>query len=169
MSAPGRRETALRRGRLTLDLAMGLVMAGLAAVAIAAWIEYLTHPGLSFIAAYHRGREPWTAIGAWTILVGGTAALLIGVGIALIEGSWIRRLLAAAALAIGVVWWLTALGLLPSSDVTRLDPERFAIAQPGIAAAALLLPAALAALLVFTPRREVPRSRMAPVHSEEDR
>lgn len=169
MSPESRREIAFRRARLTLDVAMGLVLAGLAVVAVAAWIEYLTHHGLSFVAAYHRGREPWTAIGAWMVLASATATLLLGVGIAVIEGSWIRRLLAAAALAVGAVWWLTALGFIPSSDVTRVNPERFALTQPGIAAAALLLPAALAALLVFTPRREVPRSRMAPVHPEEER
>ncbi len=160
-------EAFLRRATLALDLALGLVLAGLADLAIAAWIEYLSHPGLSLVAAYQRGRQPWTSLGIGAVIAGTTAAIVIGVLLALLEGSWIRRLLALALLAIGMAWWLTALGVLPYPDLHPPDPIGFAFMHVREALIGLVLPAVAEALLVFTPRRERPSSRMAPVHPDD--
>jgi len=162
-------ETLLRRATLTLDLTLGLVLAGLADLAITAWVEYLSHPGLSFVAAYHRGRQPWTSLGIGAVIAGTSVAILIGVLLALLEGSWIRRILALAVLTIGLAWWLTALGVLPNPDLEGPDPIGFAFRQVREALIGLLMPAVVAALLVVTPRRERPSSRMAPVHPDERR
>ena len=162
-----RLEILLRRATLALDLALGVVLAGLADLAINAWVEYLSHPGLSLVAAYQRGREPWTSIGIGAVIGGASAALAIGVLLATIEGSWIRRLLALAVLALGLAWWLTALGILGYPDFAGPDPVAFAFSWPREGTGALLLPAAVAALLVFTPHRERPTSRMAPIHPDE--
>jgi hypothetical protein len=162
-------ETALRRATLTLDLSLGLVLAGLADLAITAWVEYLSHPGLSLVAAYQRGGEPWTSLGVGAVMGGSSLAVLIGAVLALAMGSWIRRLLALAVLAVGVAWWLTALGVLPYADLAGPDPIGFGFTHVREALIGLLMPAVIAALLVFTPRRERPTSRMAPVHPHERR
>lgn len=161
------RATVLHRARLALDLALGVVLAGLATLAIEVWIEYLTHPGISLLTAFERGREPWTAIGVWAVVGGASAALLVGTLIVLAEGSWIRRLLALAAVVIGAAWWLTAVGRIEYRGARGPDPATFAFAHPGVAALALLLPALVAALLVLTPHRERPTSRMGPVHRDD--
>ncbi len=162
-------ETLLHRATLALDLALGVVLAGIADLAINAWIEYLSHPGLSLVAAYQRGREPWTSLGIGAVIAGASAAAAIGALLALVEGSWIRRLLALAVAALAIAWWLTALDVLPYPDLTAPDPIGFAFTQVRELLIGLLLPAVVAALLVFTPRREHPTSRMAPVHPEERR
>ncbi len=158
-----------QRPRIALDLALGVVLAGLAELAIETWIEYLSHPGLSILEAYQRGREPWTSIGLGAVVGGATLALLIAVSVALVEGSWIRRLLAVACVGLGVGWWLTALGFIPYETFDGPQPLTFAFEWPRETALALLLPTVVAALLVFTPRRERPMSRMAPVHPDEGR
>ena len=157
-----------QRARIALDLALGVVLAGLAELAIETWIEYLSHPGLSIIEAYQRGREPWTSIGLGAVVGGATLALLIAVSVALVEGSWIRRLLALACVGLGVGWWLVALALIPYEAFDGPQPLTFAFGWPRETALALLLPTVVAALVVFTPRRERPMSRMAPVHPEDD-
>ncbi len=162
-----RLETFLRRATLALDLALGVVLAGLADLAITAWVEYLSHPGLSLVAAYQRGREPWTSIGIGAVIGGAAVALVLGVLLAVIEGSWIRRLLGLAVLALGAAWWLTALGVLRYPDFSGPDPIGFAFSWPREVIGALLLPAAVAAVLVFTPHHERPTSRMAPIHTDE--
>ena len=160
-------EAFQRRGRLALDLALGVVLAGLATLAIVVWIEYLTHPGITLVAAFERGREPWTSIGVWGVLGGASAALLIAVVLAIAEGSWIRRLLALASLATGLVWWLAALAVIAYPGFAGPDPQGFAFSRPQAAALGLLAPTIVAALLIFTPRRERPTSRMAPIHPDE--
>jgi len=158
-----------QRARIALDLALGVVLAGLAELAIETWIEYLSHPGLSILEAYQRGREPWTSIGLGAVVGGATLALLIAVSVALVEGSWIRRLLALASVALWAAWWFTALGFIPYEAFDGPQPLTFAFGWPRETALALLLPTVVAALVVFTPRRERPMSRMAPVHPEDDR
>lgn len=160
-------ETALRRAILTLDLALGLVLAGIGDLAINAWMVYLGHPGLSLVAAYQRGREPWTSLGIGAVIAGASAAIVIGAALALAQGSWIRRLLALGVLALGAAWWLTALSVLPWAGLSAPDPIGFAFVHVREVVLGLLLPAVAAALLVFTPRRERPTSRMAPVHPDE--
>ncbi len=162
-----RLETFLRRATLALDLALGVVLAGLADLAINAWVEYLSHPGLSLLSAYQRGREPWTSIGIGAVIGAASAALLIGVLLAIVEGSWIRRLLGLAVLGLGLAWWLTALGVLRYPGFAGPDPIAFAFSWPREVTGALLLPAAAAALLVFTPHHERPTSRMVPIHPDE--
>ncbi len=162
-----RLETFLRRATLALDLSLGVVLAGLADLAISAWVEYLSHPGLTLLAAYQRGREPWTSIGIGAVIGGASVALAIGVLLAVIEGTWVRRLLAVAVLALGAAWWLTALGILRYPGFRGPDPVAFAFSWPREVIAALLLPTVVAALLVFTPHRERPTSRMAPIHPDE--
>ncbi len=164
-----RRAVFLRRSALALDSALGVVLAGLADLAIAAWIVYLQHPGLSLTAAYRRGLEPWTSMGIGAVIGGASVALAVGVLLAQVEGSWIRRLLGLAVLALGAAWWLTALGVLRYPGFTGPDPIGFAYRWPRETLIALLLPTVVAALLVFTPRRERPTSRMAPVHPDEPR
>ncbi len=155
--------------RVALDLALGIVLAGLADLAITAWIDYLTHPGLSIVEAYQRGREPWSSIGIGAVIAGASLALLLGSLVALVEGSWIRRLLALAALGLGVAWWLTAMGVLPYPGFTGPAPVAFAFEWPRQATVGLLAPTVIASLLVLTPRREVATSRMGPVHPEDRR
>jgi hypothetical protein len=162
-----RLETAIRRATLTLDLVLGLVLAGIGDLAINAWMVYLGHPGLSLVAAYQRGREPWTSLGIGAVIGGASAAIAIGAALALAQGSWIRRLLALAVVSLGVAWWLTALSVLPWAGLTGPDPMGFAFVHVREALLGLLLPAVAAGLLVFTPRRERPTSRMAPVHPDE--
>jgi len=164
----GRLERLGTRARLALDAGLAVVLAGLAGLALNAWILYLTTPGLSIVRAYHRKREPWTSLGLGAVVAGSTLAILLGVVIALVEGSWIRRLLALAVLAAATTWWLVALGIVAYPGFTGPDPLRFAFAWPIETAIGLVTPAVVAAMLVFTPREERPTSRMAPVHPEDD-
>ena len=133
-----------------------------------AWVEVLNNPGYSLVDGYGIGRVPWTPLG---IVVGlaGTAIGLVGGALAIaIVGGWWRRFLILPAVGAAVLWWGTALGVLPFPRYHGPDPVTFAYSLPATAALLLLMPAALIAVIALTPRPPaVPRTRLRPVARRE--
>ena len=81
-----------RGARVFVAIGLALMALGLLGLLLMAWVEYLHTPDLSLVDAYWRGREPLTSVSVWTTLIGSTLALVAGVVVALIAGSWIRKL-----------------------------------------------------------------------------
>jgi hypothetical protein len=158
--------TFLRRARLIVDLGLAVLAFGLTGLLLLAWVAYLRTPGISLVDGYWIGREPWTSLGVWTVLIGSAVTLVVGVVVALLDGSWIRRILALAATVLPVSWWLVALGLVPYPRFHGPNPVSFGYSLPEQAAIALVLPALGAAAAALFPRRATPTSRMAPVHPD---
>jgi hypothetical protein len=156
----------LRGGRLVVDLGLALLALGLLGLLLMAWVEYLHTPDISLIDAYWMGREPLTSVSVSTVLIGSTLALVAGVLVALLGGSWIRKLLAVAAVVAPAFWWLIALGVIPLPRYGPIAPATFAYSLPETAALFVLLPALLASALALVPRRAQPTSRMAAVHRD---
>src|SRR2546426_9336442 len=154
----------LRAARLVVDVGLALLALGLLGLWLMAWVEYLHPPEISLIDAYWIGREPLTSVSVSTVLIGSTLALVAGVLVALIGGSWIRKLLAVAALAAPAFWWLVALGVIPLPRYGPIAPATFAYSLPETAALFLLLPALLASAPALAPLRSQPTSGMTPVH-----
>lgn len=168
------RPTFTGRARLVVDLGLGAMAVGTAGLLLLAWVEYLRAPGTSLVDGYWIGREPWTSLGVWTILVGSVVALLAGALVALIDGSWIRRVLAIASFILPASWWAMALRFIPGPSAGALGrphpagwtPFDLAYSLPEVAAIMLVLPALVAAALAMFPRRLTPSSRMARIHGE---
>jgi hypothetical protein len=115
---------------------------------------------------YWVGREPWTSAGLIVSLGGGLAGLIAGSVAIVIEGGWWRRFLVVPSVVAALLWWGTALGLLPYPDFRGPDPVAFAYSLPVVAALLVLMPAALLATLCLTPRlASAPRTRLRPVQS----
>ena len=153
-----------QQARVVLNLGLGLIAFGLSLLLLNAWVEFVRTPGISIVDAYWIGREPWTSLGVWAVIIGASDAVLSGSLVAIVVGSWIRKVLALVALAPSVLWWSVALGLLPFPRYQAVEPTTLAYSLPESAALLLLLPALLAAALALAPRRDRPSSRMAPVH-----
>lgn len=145
---------------------LALLIIGPSILLVSAWVEVLNNPGLSLVDGYLVGRLPWTPIGIVVSLTGGIGGLLAGSVAIGIEGGWWRRFLLLPAFAGAVLWWATALGVIPFPRFNGPDPVQFAFLLPATAALLLLMPAGLLATLCITPRRpSVPRTRMRPVPS----
>ena len=157
-------ERVLRRLRVAVDIGLVLLLVGLGGLVATAWVEYLRHPGQSLVDAYWRGQEPWTSVSIGVALAGSLATLLTGVLVALIDGTWIRRLLALLAFGGSLLWWLVAFGVIPLPHYEPFAPVTLAYTDPRTAAVLVLLPSLLAAVLALWPRRVRPSSRMAPIH-----
>jgi len=155
-----------RRMRLAVDGGLVLMILGLGGLLLTAWIEYLATPGQSLVDAYWRGREPWTSVSIAVVLGGAVLTLLCAVVVAIVSGSWIRKLLAVAALCASSLWWLVAFGVIPLPRYQPIVPVTLAYSLPEVAAMLVLLPALLAAALALAPRGMRPSSRMAPVHRD---
>lgn len=153
----------LRSARLVIDVGLALLALGLLGLLLMAWVEYLHSPHISLVDAYWVGREPLTSLSLSTVLLGSTMSSVVGVLVALLAGSRIRKLLAVAALAASAFWWLIALGLIPYPPYRPIAPATLAYSQPETAALFVLLPALLASALALAPRRAQPTARMAPV------
>lgn len=157
-----------------VDIGLALMALGAAGLLLLGWVEYIRTPGTSLVDGYWRGREPWTSMGVWTLLIGSALTVLVGVLVALLDGSWIRRILAVAALALPAYWWLMALRFVPGPGTGALGrphpgawtPFDLAYSLPEVAAIMLVLPAIVASALALFPRRLNPTSRMARVHGE---
>jgi hypothetical protein len=171
-------ESFLRRARLVVDGGLALLAIGLGGLLLLAWVEYLRIPGSSLVDGYWVGREPWTSLGLWAVLVGASVTLGVGVLVALLDGSWIRKLLALLTLVLPAYWWLAAVSVLPGPGVGgstgRLPvqgwtPTSLAYSAPETTVLALLLPAVVAGALALAPRRLRPSSRMTPVHTDDVR
>jgi hypothetical protein len=158
--------TFLRRARLIVDLGLALLALGLAGLLLLAWVAYLRTPGMSLLDGYWMGHEPWTSLAVWTVLIGSAVTLIVGVVVGLLDGSWIRRILALAATILPVSWWLVALGFVPYPRFHGPNPVSFGYSLPEQAGIALVLPALVAAAVALFPRRATPTSRMAPVHED---
>ena len=156
----------VRGARVFVAIGLALMALGLVGLLLMAWVEYLHTPDLSLVDAYWRGREPLTSVSVCTALIGSTLALVAGVLVALIAGSWIRKLLALAAFAASGFWWLTAVGTVPYPHYHPIAPVTLAYSLPETAALFVLVPALLASALALAPRRVEPTSRMAPVHHD---
>ena len=156
----------LRRLRVAVDIGLVVLLIGLGGLLATAWVWYLRHPGESLVDAYWRGVEPWTSVSIAVALGGSLITLLAGVLVAVLDGSWIRRLLALAALVASLLWWLVAFDVIPIANYQPIAPVTLAYSLPETAALMLILPALLAALLALWPRRVRPTSRMAPIHSD---
>jgi hypothetical protein len=156
----------LRGARLVIDVGLALVALGLLGLLVMAWVEYLHSPHISLVDAYWIGREPLTSLSVSTVLIGSALSLVVGVLVALLAGSWIRKLLAVAALAASALWWLAALGVIPYAQYRPIAPATLAYSLPETAALFVLLPALMASALALAPRRAQPTSRMAPLHRD---
>jgi hypothetical protein len=151
-------------------ISLALLVIGPSILLVYAWVEVLNNPGLSLVDGYWIGRTPWTPIGIVVSLAGGIAALVSGSVAIAIEGGWWRRALLVPACAAAVLWWSTALGLLPYPRFHGPDPVSFAYTLPSTAALLVLMPAALLAVLALSPRLPgTPRTRLRPVHPPEPR
>ncbi len=151
-------------------LALVLLVVGPSILLIYAWVEVLNNPGLTLVDGYGIGRTPWTPIGIVTSLAGGVGGLLAGSVAIAIEGGWWRRALLVPAFVAGGLWWLTALGVIPSPRFHGPDPVTFAYSLPSTAALLVLMPATLLAVLALTrPGPSVPRMKMRPVPAPEPR
>ena len=162
-------DTFARRMRLVVDLGLLIMLLGLGGLLLNAWVEYLRTPGTTLLDGYWRGREPWTSLGVGTVITGSALALLAALLVALVDGSWIRRILALVAVAASALWWLVAIGAVPLPRYQPVAPITLAYSLPEDAALLLVLPALLAAAVALTPRRAAPTSRMAPIHSQPPR
>lgn len=145
-------------------LALALLVIGPSILLVYAWVEVLNNPGMSLVDGYWVRRNPYTAIGVLVSLAGGLAGLIAGSLAIAIEGGWWRRFLVVPSLLAAVLWWGTALGILPFPRFHGPDPVTFAYSLPVAAALLLLMPAALLATLCLTPRMvSAPRTRLRPV------
>jgi hypothetical protein len=142
-------------------LALALMIIGPSILLVYAWVEVLNNPGLSLVDGYWIGRTPWTPLGIVVSLAGGVGGLLAGSVAIAIQGGWWRRFLVLPASVAAVLWWATALGILPYPRFHGPDPVTFAYSEPTQAALLVLMPAALLATLCLTPRIvSAPRTRM---------
>jgi hypothetical protein len=157
---------SLKGARLVIDVGLALMALGLLGVLVMSWVEYLHSPHISLVDAYWIGRQPLTSLSVSTVLIGSTVALVVGVVVALLAGSWIRKLLAVAALAASAFWWLAAFAVIPYAQYRPIAPATLAYSLPETAALFVLLPALLASALALAPRGAQPTSRMAPVHRD---
>jgi hypothetical protein len=149
-------------------LAIGLMVVGPSILLVAAWIEVLNHPGSTLVDGYWIGRVPWTPLGLIIALSGAVIGLLAGSLAILLEGGWWRRVLVVAAVGAAVLWWLTAMGVVPYPRFHGPDAITFAYSLPSAAGLLILMPAALLAILSLTPRMEgVARTRLRPVPRRE--
>lgn len=157
-------ERVLRGLRVAVDIGLVLLLVGIGGLLATAWVEYLRHPGQSFVDAYRRGQEPWTSVSIGVALAGSVLTLLAGALVAFMHGSWIRWLLALLAIGASLLWWLVAFGVIPLPHYEPFAPVTLAYTDPRTAALLVLLPSVLAAALALWPRRVRPSSRMAPIH-----
>ena len=147
-------------------IALALLVIGPSILLVQAWVEVLNNPGLSLADGYAVGRLPYTPIGIVVSLAGAVAGLLAGSVAIVIEGGWWRRFLVVPSVVAALLWWGTALGVLPYPRFHGPDPVAFAYDLPVVATLLLLMPAALLATLCITPRMvSAPRTRMRPVPS----
>ncbi|MDP9467549.1 MAG: hypothetical protein M3P32_02245 [Chloroflexota bacterium] len=145
-------------------ISLAFLLLGPSILLVYAWVEVLNNPGLSLVDGYRIGRYPYAP--AWVIvsLAGGLVGLLAGSVAIAIEGGWWRRFLVVPSVAAAILWWATALGILPFSRFQGPDPVTFAYSLPVTAALLVLMPAGLLAALCLTPRIvRAPRTRMRPV------
>jgi hypothetical protein len=146
----------------------GLALAGLgvAVVIVRSWIEYLNTPGATIVDGYWIGHEPWSSMGIVPVLAGSLLATLAAATLVMLRGDWLRRLLTLPLLVVPVLWWLLALGALPSPRFVGPDPVTFAYSLPQQAAIMLLIPAVAIAALAYLPHRPDTRVRLERVHPE---
>jgi hypothetical protein len=149
-------------------ISLALLVVGPSILLIYAWVEMLNNPGLSLADGYDIGRTPYTPIGIVLSLAGGVGGLLAGSIAIVIEGGWWRRFLVVPSVVAAVLWWGTALGILPYPRFHGPDPVTFAYSLPVVAALLVLMPAAVLAALCITPRIvTAPRTRLRPVQPVE--
>jgi hypothetical protein len=147
-------------------ISLALLVIGPSILLIYAWVEVLNNPGISLADGYWIGRTPYIPIGIGLSLAGGVIGLLAGSIAIVIEGGWWRRFLVLGSAVAAVLWWGTALGILPYPNFHGPDPVTFAYDLPVTAALLVLMPAALLATLCITPRIvSAPRTRLRPVVS----
>jgi hypothetical protein len=149
-------------------ISLALLVLGPSILLIYAWVEVLNNPGISLADGYWIGRTPYIPIGIVLSLAGGVAGLLAGSVAIVIEGGWWRRFLVLPSAVAAVLWWGTALGILPYPNFHGPDPVTFAYSLPVTATLLVLVPAALLATLCISPRIvSAPRTRMRPVQPVE--
>ncbi len=148
----------------------GLTTAGLGLTVslLAAWVEYLTHPGTSLTDAYRVGRTPWMPLGVALALAGATLTLLSATVATMVGRNLARRVLVLPLVTLAVWWWTTVLAratpvALPDGWLAR--PVRLAFEEPVAAALLLLAPALGAAVLALAgePPLPPPPPRLKPV------
>lgn len=159
-------DTLTRRADRAIWVGLGGIGLGLATLLIIAWVEYLNTPDISLVDGYLIGREPWTSIGIWLVIAGATVSLAAAALANAVRGDWLRRVLMLPALALPILWWATAVGLIPLPRYTPTDPSTLAYSMPETAAVALILPAVAAAFLAFMPIPPDRQAQFRPVHAE---
>jgi hypothetical protein len=145
-------------------IALALLVIGPSILLVQSWVEVLNHSGLSLLDGYLRDQLPYTPIGIVVALSGAAIGLLAGSVAIMIEGGWWRRFLVVPSVVAALLWWGTAMGILPYPDFHGPDPVAFAYDLPVIGTLLLLMPAALLATLCLSPRIvRAPTMRMRPV------
>jgi hypothetical protein len=158
---------SLRRAEQLIWAGMAAVGLGLSVLVAYSWVEYLNNPGISIADGYWIGRIPWTPLGVVLVLAGTTASLLAGGGATLVRGDWVRRVLLVPVLAVPILWWLTAVGVIGFPQYVPVDPVAFAYSLPVPAVTMLVVPALAVAVLATLPEGVDLRIRWRPVHPRE--
>ncbi|MEO6294964.1 MAG: hypothetical protein ABIP01_06550 [Candidatus Limnocylindria bacterium] len=94
-------------------IALGVTGIGAAVLLVAALVEMLTHPGMTLVDAYWVGRLPWTPIAIGLVLLGGTAAVVIGAITAWLLPARAARVISVPAILATAFWW--AISVLQAS------------------------------------------------------
>jgi hypothetical protein len=139
---------------------------GLSILLVYAWVEVVNTPGTSLVDGYWIGRVPWTPAGVVLVLAGSLAAVGTAAAIVMVRGDWVRRILVLPVAAVPVLWWATALGVVPFPRFQAPDPVTFAYSLPVTAALGLILPSLAAAALALVPIRPDSRFTMSPVRPD---
>jgi hypothetical protein len=156
-------ERARRSATWATLAGLAAVASGLAILIGQAASEVLANPALSLVDGYWIGRLPWTAVGVDLVVVGSTAAVVLGTLSAWLAGGVARRILSSLTLAVAVFWWFIALLPQPSGAPCDScpppgpDPMTVAYSSPQVALLFLVLPAAIAGCVALG----MPRTRIS--------
>ncbi len=157
-------EIVMRRIERAFWVVLSGIGLGVAILLTAAWLEYLNNPGISIVDGYWIGRMPWTPIGVWLVIGGVSIGLLAATVAVALRGDWLRRVLIMPVLALPILWWATAMGIVPLPRYRAPDPVTLAYSLPEAAALSLILPALAAAVLALVSIRPDRRAHLRPVH-----
>jgi hypothetical protein len=142
-------------------VAVGVLVLGFVALLANSVAEVIGNPGSSIVDGYWRGRLPWIEFGVAPIVVGASAAAVLGLLGAWVTGGWIRRLVVVPPFLVVCFWWFLA--MLPPMlgapcnpqpcPPPPPDPWANAYSSPETAVVFLVIPSLVIALIALTAPR----------------